>query len=1299
MAEAPITVEPRIEFDPELPITAWRDEIADAVAAHPVVIVAGETGSGKTTQLPKICLQLGRRAIGHTQPRRIAARSVAERLAAELAVSLGDLVGYQVRFTKVASRDTRVKVMTDGVLLAEIGADRDLRRYDTIIVDEAHERSLNIDFLLGYLRQLSNRRPDLKIIITSATIDTERFAAHFADASGRPAPIVEVSGRSYPVEIRYRPLLVDGQVDQVAGISAAVTELSQLGSGDILVFLSGEREIRDAAQAITGLQLRSTEVLPLYARLSAAEQHRVFSGHPGRRIVLATNVAETSLTVPGIRYVIDTGLARISRYSARTKVQRLPIEPISRASADQRAGRCGRVAPGVCIRLYDEEDFVSRPEFTEPEILRTNLAAVLLQMVAADLGPIESFPFVDAPDRSAIADARRLLEELGALSARSERRTAPRLTAIGRRLAQLPVDPRLGRMLLAGETYGCLREVLIIASGLSIQDPRERPAEQREKADALHRRFWGDGVLAGSARPEPVEGPAASGPSTRSGSDPSTGSGHASEGDFAALLRLWDYVRTAQKDLSGNAFRRLCRDEFLHFLRIREWQDLHAQLRDITRDLGLARNRAAAPIDQVHRAVLSGLLSNVGLADMVERTATGRGRRGRAPREYLGARGTRFAINPGSSAAGTAPPLVMAAEIVETTRLWARTVAGISAEQVEHVGQHLVKRSYSEPHWSARSAAVMAYETVTLFGVPIVSGRRVGYGKINPSEAREIFVRSALVEGLWRTRHAFFTANAATRAEAEDLQERTRRRDLVVDDQAIFDFYDTRVPTEVTSGAHFDAWWKRTRPEQPDLLTLTLDDLVVPEHDLGDLDAFPDVWRFGPHTFPLTYRFEPGAPRDGVCVSIPLAVLNQLDPAPFGWQVPGLRLELATELIRSLPKAVRRRFVPAHEFAVGALSWLADHPGSERETFPRALGQALRALTGETVEDTAWNLDAVAPHLRITFLIVDEPGGSPITSTGAEGKDLAEIQTELAGAVRATLSTAAAEHTRSGATSWQFGTIPDHVELRQDGHVVVGYPALVDEQVSVGLTVVGTPEKQQRLHRLGLRRLVLLGTPDPTRWVIAHLPNAEKLALAASPYASVPALLADARLATVGELIRRSPIGSVRDEATYRRLCDAVRVDTADLMRTAVSLAAEVIERHGAASGRLSEVARRDPAAAEDLTEQLGNLVFRGFLSATAFPHLVELPRYLRAAGLRIDTLLGAPARDRPGFEVISRCEDAYAALVDLLPPGPLPESVDDIGWQLEELRVSLFAQSLRTRVPVSEKRVLAAIAEARRSL
>ncbi len=1285
---APIPAPPagaRLEFDPALPITAWREEIAAAIAAHPVVVVAGETGSGKTTQLPKICLELGRRSIAHTQPRRIAARSVAERIAAELTVTLGDLVGYQVRFTRRAGRDTRLKVMTDGVLLSEIGRDRDLRRYDTIIIDEAHERSLNIDFLLGYLRRLTERRTDLKVIITSATIDTERFAAHFADADGRPAPVIEVSGRTYPVEIRYRPVLVDGEVDQLAGITAAVTELIRLDSarsggsfGDILVFLSGEREIRDAAQAVAGMNLPYTEVLPLYARLSAAEQQRVFSAHPGRRIVLATNVAETSLTVPGIRYVIDTGTARISRYSARTKVQRLPIEPISQASANQRAGRCGRVAPGVCLRLYDEEDFGARPEFTEPEILRTNLASVLLQMAAAELGPMESFPFVQPPDRTAINDGRRLLEELGALQ-------ETRLTKLGRRLAQLPVDPRLGRMLLAGETYGCLREVLVIASGLSIQDPRERPAEHREAADALHHRFWAP--LSGER-----DGPPAS-------------SGTEAEGDFAAWVRLWDYLRVQQRERSGNGFRRMCREEFLHFLRIREWQDLHAQLRDISAELGLARNSAAAPLSEVHTAVLTGLLSHIGLAEITEPAKGARGRGRKPPREYLGARGTRFAINPGSSLARVNPPLVMAAEIVETTRLWARTVAEIGAEQIETVAAHLLKRTYSEPHWSSRAASVQAYETVTLYGVPIVSGRRVGFGRIDPVQAREIFIRSALVENLWRTRHAFFAANAAVRAEAEELQDRTRRRDLLVDDQVIFDFYDARIPADVVSGTHFDAWWKKARESDPDLLTLTLDDLVVADRP-SDAEAFPDEIVVGSHRLPLRYRFEPGHPRDGVSVIVPLALVTQLEPAPFSWLVPGLRTELTTELIRSLPKAVRRRFVPAAEYGDRALAWLAERrsgssvasglsgpqvsPGSE--PLPSALARALLALTGERVDPASFDQAALPSHLRPTFVVTET--GEPDGDVVAEGADLAALQQRLAGEVSETLAEAAREHTRTGNTDWDFGTVTETVEVRgRGGRAAVGYPALTDEQVSVGLTVVDTPERQRRSHAAGLRRLVLLRTPDPTRWAVSHLSNIDKLALGASPYASVPALLADIRLAVVGELIRRAAAGPVRTQERFRWLCDAVRVDAPDLMQSLTILVADIVRLWGAVDARLGQVSAREPAAADDLTEQLGNLVFRGFVSATPYEQLTEFPRYLHAAGLRMDTLLANPARDRAGFEIVARCEDAYAALCDRQPPGPLPQPVAEVGWQLEELRVSLFAQSLRTRYPVSEKRVLTAIA------
>ena len=1267
-------------YDPALPITARHDDIAQAIREHPVVVVAGETGSGKTTQLPKICLELGRRSIGHTQPRRIAARTVAERVAAELDTQIGDLVGYQVRFTRQASRATRLKVMTDGVLLAEIARDRDLRRYDTIIVDEAHERSLNIDFLLGYLRRLLPRRPDLKVIITSATIDTVRFAAHFAHPDGTPAPVIEVSGRTYPVEIRYRPPpVVAGEADQIAAVLDAVAELRTVGNGDILVFLSGEREIRDLAEALRGARLPATEVLPLYARLSSAEQHRVFAPHASRRIVLATNVAETSLTVPGIRYVIDPGTARISRYSARTKVQRLPIEPISQASAAQRAGRCGRVAPGVCIRLYSEEDLLSRPEFTEPEILRTNLASVILQMAAARLGAIADFPFVEAPDRSQVADGLRLLTELGAL-ADSDQRESPRLTAVGRRLAALPVDPRLGRMLVEAERQGCLREMLVIVSGLSIVDPRERPAEATERADALHRRFW-------ASSPEP-------------GGEPATGPDQNSRpvvSDFLAWLHLWNYLRTQRKALSGSAFRRLCREEYLHFLRIREWQDLHGQLKEITRELDLTRNDVAAAPERVHTAALAGLLSQVGLADVREegRSAGGGRRRRPGPQEYLGARGARFAISPGSSLARTPPPLVMAAELVETSRLWARTVAGITAEQVEEVGQHLLVRQYSEPHWSARSGSVLAYETVSLLGVPIVARRRVGYGTINPAEAREIFLRSALVEGQWRTRHAFFAANQALRAEVEALEERTRRRDLLVDDETVLAFYAARVPDGIVSAAHFDAWWKRARQQNPDLLTMTWDDLTTGA-PAADPDAFPETWRVAGHDLALDYVFAPGQPDDGVTLRVPLSLLNQLDPVPFSWQVPALRHDLATELIRSLPKAVRRHFAPAPEFARRSLDWLAAHPAERPEPLPVALGRALRSLTGELVDSADWDPAAVPDHLRMGFAVRSDeaPDAEPL----GWGKDLAALQAELAPRLSRTLAAAAATLTRTGATRWEFGSIPDQVRLPGDGHAIVGNPALADEGATVGLVVLDTPARAATSHGAGLRRLVLLNTPDPTKWVVSHLSQRDRLALAAGPYPSVPDLLADARLASVGELVRRAG-APVRDEAAFAALCDAVRVDNPELMQGIVGLAAEVITLAGAVRADLPTARTASPAAADDLAEQLANLVFPGFLAATAYEHLTQLPRYLKAAGQRITGLRSNPSRDAAGLATILRLEDAFAELAAAAPPGPLPDFVDEVGWLIEELRVSLFAQSLRTPVPVSEKRVRTALDRARARL
>lgn len=923
---------PAITYPAQLPVAQKKDDILAAVRDHQVVIVAGETGSGKTTQIPKICLELGRGvlgSIGHTQPRRLAARTVADRIAEELGTELGDAVGYKVRFTDRSSDDTLVKLMTDGILLAEIQTDRLLRQYDTLIIDEAHERSLNIDFLLGYVKEILPRRPDLKVIITSATIDPERFSEHFGDA-----PIVEVSGRTYPVEVRYRPVAdpddpsADPDRDQIQAILDAVDELGREAPGDVLVFLSGEREIRDTADALTKHFTRRrdpAEVLPLYARLSSAEQHRVFQAHRGRRIVLATNVAETSLTVPGIKYVVDPGTARISRYSHRLKVQRLPIEPVSQASANQRKGRCGRVSEGVCIRLYSEDDFESRPEFTEPEILRTNLASVILQMTSLGLGDIAAFPFVEPPDRRNVKAGVDLLHELGAIDP-SQKDPRKRLTPLGRRLAQLPVDPRLGRMILEADKNGCVREVLIITAALSIQDPRERPAEQQQAADDRHRRF----------------------------TDPTS--------DFLAYLNLWNYLSEQQKELSGSAFRRMCKSEFLHFLRVREWQDLHGQLKQVAKSLGVTLNTADAAPDRVHMSLLAGLLSHIGLADADKKDKQRRGQ------DYLGARGAKFAVFPGSALFKKPPRWVMSAELVETSRLWGRVNAKIEPDWVEPLAEHLVKRSYSEPHWSKKQAAVMAHEKVTLYGVPIVADRRVNYGRIDPELSRELFIRHALVEGDWETHHRFFHDNRALLDEVEELEHRARRRDILVDDETLFDFYDERIPEDVVSGRHFDSWWKKARRDEPDLLGFEKS-MLINETAGGVSEAdYPDAWKQGALRLRLTYQFEPGTDADGVTVHVPVQILNQVRPDGFEWQVPGLRTELVTELIRSLPKPLRVNFVPAPDYARKIL----DRVAPRTEPLLAALERELTAMTGVPVAREAWDPSRLPAHLRITFRVVDD---------------------------------------------------------------------------------------------------------------------------------------------------------------------------------------------------------------------------------------------------------------------------------------------------------------------------------------
>jgi ATP-dependent helicase HrpA len=1208
-----------IRYPDELPITARVEDIKAALRDHQVVIVAGETGSGKTTQLPKICLDLGRGSagmIGHTQPRRLAARTVAERIAAELDETLGQTVGYQVRFNATVSERTRVKLMTDGILLAEIGQDRNLRRYDTIIVDEAHERSLNIDFILGYLNRLLPRRPDLKLIVTSATIDPERFSHHFGGA-----PIIEVSGRTYPVEVRYRPL-PEEDPDQVDAIGDAVDELAGEAPGDVLVFLSGEREIRDTAEALRRRLPESTEILPLYARLSMAEQHRVFAAHPGRRIVLATNVAETSLTVPGIRYVVDPGTARISRYSHRLKVQRLPIEPVSQASANQRAGRCGRLADGICVRLYDEPDFLARPEYTDPEILRTNLASVILQMAALRLGDVADFPFIDPPDRRAIRDGVDLLVELGALrgAAAADRNAdaSQNLTELGRKLAQLPIDPRIGRMVLAADDNGALREVLVIASALSIVDPRERPTDRQEQADQAHARF------------------------------------RDKESDFLAYLNLWRYLSEQQKALSSNQFRKLCRAEFLNFLRVREWQDLHTQLRQVARTLGGSLNTVAAEPPAIHRSLLAGLLSHVGLKDPEKG-------------DYLGARGARFAVFPGSTLFRKTPRWVMAAELVETTRLWARVCARIEPEWLEPLAGHLVKRTYSEPHWDRQRGSVMAYERVTLYGIPIVVRRPVNYGRIDPPVARELFIRNALVEGDWETHHPFLAANQRLVEDVRELEHRARRRDILVDDEVLFAFYDRRLPLDVVSARHLNSWIRKEKPD------LTFDRTTLVNATAGAVrpDDYPDTWRQDGLELPLTYRFEPGAPDDGVTVHIPLPVLGRVRPEGFGWQVPGLREELAVALIRALPKPVRREYVPVPDYARAALAELSTVDGR----FTDGLEHQLRRLAGTPVPEDAWHPEAVPEHLRMTFAVESETG-----EVLAQGKDLGVLQRKLAPEVKASLTTP--ELTRSGLRA--FPTIPRTLEQTRAGYRIVTYPTLVDEGDTVGVRVVGSEtEQSQAMHR-GVRRLLRLALPVPSTVVAGRLSNEAKLDLLRSPYRNVAALLDDAVDAAVDALMAGSGLPWTAED--YEKVLARTKKGL-----TGTTLAILDTVRQILAAARDVEPLLRG----EDATTQYRALVDPGFVSAIGWRHLRDVPRYLLALRRRLERLPADPARDAQLLRPIASVTREYAELRAQATPGtPEWAALDEIRWMVEELRVNVYAQALGTPYPVSDKRIRRALDE-----
>ena len=1365
-----------ITYPEELPVSERRDDIMNAIRDNQVVIIAGETGSGKTTQIPKMCLELGlgeKGLIGHTQPRRLAARSVAERIAEELGQKIGETVGYQVRFTSEVGEHSAIKLMTDGILLAEIQNDKLLRRYSTLIIDEAHERSLNIDFILGYLKRILPQRPDLKVIITSATIDPERFARHFSpsyvpgkgivdenlSAEEREIaeailpddapPIIEVSGRTYPVEIRYRPLegdelyLDDEEVaedrDPTDAILDAIKELSKEAPGDILIFFSGEREIRDAKDAIEAMVLKSPrlnyEVLPLYARLSLAEQHRVFSPGSRPRIVLATNVAETSLTVPGIKYVIDTGTARISRYSARTKVQRLPIERISQASANQRSGRCGRVSDGIAIRLYSEEDFNSRPEFTDPEILRTNLAAVILQMIAIGVvrepGDISRFPFVQPPASRAINDGVNLLRELGALTERTRRKgrggnNSATLTAIGRAMAAFPVDPRLARMIIEGGRRGCAKEMMVLAAALTIQDPRERPADVRAEADAMHARFVDD------------------------------------TSDFSSFLLLWDYINEQQAALSSSQLRKMCHREYINYLRIREWQDLFAQLREMGRTANIHAsggrdiNASAHEVD-IHKSLLTGLLSHVGVKEEREKDSKGRTR---GPREYLGARGTKFAIFPGSGLFKKGPDWVLSAELVETSRLWARTNAAIEPQWIEEVGKHLISVQYSEPHWSLSSGAAVAYAKGTLFGLTIYADRPVQYARVDAVAAREIFIQSALVEGQWHTQHKFYLRNQRALAEVEELEARLRRRDLRVDDSVLFAFYDARIPAHVTDVRAFDKWWKQARLEDDNFLDFNPEKLINEEAADYDDSQFPRQWvqrtDSGELTLDLRYEYAPtagvggarteAAKRDGVAVQVPILFLNQLSPEPFRWQIPGLRHELVTALIKSLPKAIRRNFVPAPDVARAACAALEEDYSPATDELIPSLALVLRRLRGVVVEPEAFNWDAVPEHLKMGFQVRNARN-----KILGEGKDLRALQQQLHKEIRSALadslgasdeamakmvalaqggsgssggSSNASGPARPGsakgakspgtpanadasggvrevtgltafpADMFPDGAIPRKVQRVIATQAVNGYPALVDEGSSVGLRIFPTEAEQLHAQRRGIIRLLQLQVPSPVRYVSEHLSHKEKIVFTQNPHGSIDELIRDCTVAALDHLVPHTPIFT---HAEYSELYEHVRAELIETVFDVTKLVAEILSEATALKKAIKKATSLTTMhAVSDVKAQMENLVYPGFVAQTGYDQLVHLPRYLKAAQVRLTKLGPNLHRDNQLMLTVQDLEDSYDNAVKSLPAGTIvPDALRRVNWMIEELRVSFFAQELGTAYTVSEKRIAKAQREA----
>ncbi|GMQ83490.1 MAG: ATP-dependent RNA helicase HrpA [Gammaproteobacteria bacterium] len=1207
-----------------LPVVEKREHIRDTISKHPVVILCGETGSGKTTQLPKICLEMGRGLrgkIGHTQPRRIAARSLAARIAEELDSPLGEHVGYKVRFQDRIQPHSYVKVMTDGILLAEIQSDPELREYDTLIIDEAHERSLNIDFLLGYLQRLLLCRPDLKIIITSATIDPQRFSSHF-----NGAPIIEVSGRTWPVEMRYRPVTGEDEDQKDRGrgqaLLDAVDELAAEGPGDVLVFLPGERAIRDSSELLRKHHPPQTEIVPLYARLSAAQQSKVFRPHKGRRIVLATNVAETSLTVPGIRYVLDTGLARISRYSYRTKIQRLPIEAVSQASARQRAGRCGRVASGVCIRLYSEDDYLSRTVFTEPEIQRTNLAAVILKMTVLGLGGIETFPFVDPPDARFIRDGYKLLYELGVVDGQQV------LTALGRKVARLSVDPRLARMILAAGELHCLTEVLVIVSALEVVDPRERPLDKAQAADEKHALFKDE------------------------------------KSDFMAYLNLWNAYREQARHLTQNKLRTWCREHFVSFMRMREWNDVHRQLLVQIRDMGMSCNEAAADYRSIHCALLSGLLGNLAL--QVE------------PGEYLGARNLKFALFPGSGLSRKKPKWLVASELVETGRRYLRTAAAIEPDWVEPLAGHLTKHSYSEPHWEKKRAQVVAFERVTLYGLPLVQRRKVNYGPIDTVTSRELFIRHALVAGEFRTHAGFAEHNRKLLASLDQLESKARRRDVLVDEEELYHFFDERVPASVFDGKSFQRWWRTVENEQADLLHLKRDDITQHAAEEVTGQQFPDTLEIRGLCLPVHYRFSPGETGDGLCVQLPIAVLNQVQESDFDWLVPGLLREKIVLLIKSLPKQLRRHFVPAPDYADACVAALQPHS----KALFQALAEQLQTMAGVSVPGDAWRPELLPQHLFAFFELGDEQG-KVIDS----GRDLQQLQRDYGERARHGFERVSdARYERREIHDWDFGELPDFIDVENAGLTLRAYPALAVNGETIELRLFDRQQQALASHREGLLTLFRKKAGRLVREIKRSLPGLQKQSMWFSTVAGADVLLADLEQAVIQAAFLGDGAVDVRNADIFQQRLEEGR---RSLLEWTVSIGGwsyETLQAWQELSRLLKgAVSPQLLAAIGEVQVQAQQLVYAGFVSATPVHRLPHLARYLRAAMQRLDRLSGNTGQERKQAATVRRYQESYEQAAA---SGRTGSALDEFRWLIEELRVSLFAQGLGTPVKVSPERL-----------